>query len=71
VYFYRWNGKHFTSNKFGIGTIGTDFSSHRETLLFSEMFPKNVQTIGFTEQQRTLELNDKGNHNALRLDVPN
>ena len=25
-----------------------------------------VQTIGFTEQQRTLELNDKGNHNALR-----
>ena len=34
------------------------------------MFPKNFKTIGFTEQQRMHKLNNKGNHNALRLDVP-
>ena len=45
--------------------------SHLTERPYYFQFPKNVQTIGFTEQQRTLELNDKGNHNALRLDVPN
>ena len=34
------------------------------------MFPKNFQKIGFTEQQRMHELDNKGNRNALRLDVP-
>ena len=34
------------------------------------MFLKNFQTIGFTEQQCKHELNNKGNHNALWLDVP-
>ena len=33
--------------------------------IFRNVSKKNFQTIGFTEQQRTHGLNDKGNHNAL------
>ena len=36
--------------------------------LFSEMFQKNFQVIGFTAQLGKHKLNNKGNHNALRLD---
>ena len=32
------------------------------------MFPKNIKIIGFTEQQRRHKVNNKGNHNVLRLD---
>ena len=52
--------------KVGIFRNFRNFRKKFRKLPPSDFFVKNVQTIGFTEQQRTLELNDKGNHNALR-----
>ena len=56
---------------FGRG-IFMKFCKKSEKLLglFSEMFQKNFQVIGFTAQLGKHKLNNKGNHNALRLDVP-